>query len=172
MIFKRMAGLTVGALLLMGGGAAAHAQVCYDANCLIQQQEANDPAYQAAIHGGYGNGYGYSSMPYSQNYGYGVYPNYSYANQYNPYQPLYSSYGYPQYGQYPYSQMYSTLPMYQTYSNAYTGSAPYNYQYQYAYQYQYQPSMNVPAYNSYGHSGCLYTIHIVQGTVVTTCSAY
>lgn len=107
-ILKRAAGLAVVALLIGGWGIAAHAQVCESANCMIRVQEANDPAYQAAIHGGW----------------YAPYPYYSYSYMYP-----YGGYAYP-YGYYPYPAPYQP---YQTYS--YSTNSNYSYQYQYQYGY-------------------------------------
>lgn len=83
-------GLAVSAALFGGWGAAAHADECYSANCWIRIQEATDPAYQAAIHGGYyPYSYTYYGYPYGPSYGYpyGAYPYYPYS--YYSYQSQY-----------------------------------------------------------------------------------
>lgn len=68
------------ALFLIGGwGMAAHAQVCDNANCMIQLQEASDPAYQAAIHSSWPYEYGYS-YPYHYSYPYSSYPYVAYSS--------------------------------------------------------------------------------------------
>lgn len=93
----RAAGLAIALLLLGGWGMAAHAQaqVCYSANCMMRLDEANDPAYQAAIHGGW---YPYSAYPYPYSY------SYPYSFNYSPYQyQAYQDYSYQYQYQYGYS---------------------------------------------------------------------
>jgi len=80
-IMQKRIGVLATALLLFGGwGLAAHAQTCESANCWMQIDEANDPAYQSASTGHF---YGHYTSYYP----------YYYQNQY-PYQ---NPYQYPQY---------------------------------------------------------------------------
>lgn len=88
---KGMLGLGIVALAMGGWGLTAHAWSCESANCWIRIDEANDPAYQAAIR----------SLPYNPftTYSY-FYPSYGYSN-YMPYP--YGGYQYQYQNRYSYS---------------------------------------------------------------------
>lgn len=120
MMYRKLIGLTLFALLSAGFSLPAHAQ---SANDWIRAQEATDPGYQSALRGGsYLN-------DRSANYYYNSTPSYSYPS---------SSYGYPGPYSYPYVDQYYTQ-----YGNQYQYD-------QYGYSYSYNRDRIVDSFNRDG----------------------